>query len=167
MLISIIAAVDSNFRIGRNGKLPWKPIPEDMKWFRRRTLGKPIIMGRKTFDSIGNALPGRTNIVLTRNNDWSAPDTLVARKQEEALALAKNAEEVVIIGGAEIFSMFLPQADRLYLTHINHIFPGDACFPLFAEQLNRRWNILCERVCHTTVSGKDTKLMFRTYERAV
>ena len=132
MTVSIIVAMGKNRVIGRKNVLPWK-LPADMEHFRQVTLGKPIIMGQKTFESIGKPLPGRTNIVLTLEKDFQAPGCIVAYSIEEALQIAKGqgAREVMIIGGVSIYKQFLPLADRMYLTLIEGDFEGDAFFPEF------------------------------------
>ena len=131
MLISLIWAMDDNRLIGVENRLPWK-LPADMKWFRRHTLGKPIIMGRKTFDSFGGRpLPDRTNIVVTRDKDYQAEGAVVVYSIEEALQAAGDAEEVMIIGGASFYEQMLPRADRLYITQVHGKFEGDAWFPEF------------------------------------
>ena len=132
MRISLIAAVAENGVIGREGGLPWR-IPEDLKFFKATTLGKPVIMGRKTYVSIGKPLPGRLNIVLTRDRTWHAPGISTAHDLDDALRIAQDsgADEAMIIGGADIYEMALPQADRIYLTRIEREFEGDALFPFF------------------------------------
>ena len=118
--------------IGIKNSLPWK-LPADMEHFHQLTMGKPIIMGQKTFESIGRALPGRTNIVLTLDKNWQAPGCLVANSIEEAIRIAEklDAKEVMIGGGVSIYKQFLPLADRMYLTLIEGDFAGDAYFPEF------------------------------------
>jgi len=116
--------------IGRDNSLPWR-LPEDLKRFRAFTLGKPILMGRKTFESIGRPLPGRTNLVLTRDRSWSAPGVIVVHSVEDALAHASSSNELVVIGGAEIYRLVLPFARRIYLTHVHADVPGDITFPEF------------------------------------
>lgn len=131
MIISLIWAMDENRLIGVENRLPWK-LPADMKWFRRHTLGKPIIMGRKTFDSFGGrALPERSNIVVTRDKNYQADGALVVYSIEEALQAAGDAEEVMIIGGASFYEQLLPRAERLYITQVHGKFEGDAWFPEF------------------------------------
>ncbi len=130
MIISIIAGMDKNRLIGQDNRLPWK-LPADMKHFRRMTLGKPVLMGRKTFESIGKFLPKRTNIILTHDREYHAEGCVVTHCIEEALVAAKNHEEIMIIGGASIYALFLPRADRLYLTLIHHCFEGKVYFPAF------------------------------------
>lgn len=132
MKISMIAAMAKHRVIGLNNQMPWH-LPADLGHFKRTTLGKPVIMGRKTYESIGKALPGRTNIVVTRDNEYSLEDAVVVRSCEEAIDAAKNAEpaleEVMIIGGGTIYQHFLPLCNRLYLTHIDLDVEGDTHFP--------------------------------------
>lgn len=134
MLLSIIVAQSENRIIGRGNKLPWY-LPEDLKYFKRITQGKPIVMGRKTFESIGKPLPGRTNIVITRNPDYASAGIHVVASMDQALALAEQqalidgSEEVLVIGGAEIYQQALQQADRLYVTQVHAVIEGDASFP--------------------------------------
>ena len=130
MIISIIAGMDKNRLIGQGDRLPWR-LPADMKHFRRYTLGKPVLMGRKTFESIGKPLPKRTNIILTHDRDYQATGCVVTHSIAEALDTAAGCEEVMIIGGASIYELFLPRADRLYLTYIQGCFEGDVYFPTF------------------------------------
>ena len=126
--IALIAALAENRVIGRDNQLPWR-LPDDLKHFRSVTWGKPIVMGRKTLESVGKPLPGRTNIVVTRDLDYQAPGCLVAHSPEEALRHAQGHDEVMIIGGATLYEYFLPRADRLYLTLVHVTLDGDACFP--------------------------------------
>ncbi|MDQ7012219.1 MAG: type 3 dihydrofolate reductase [Mariprofundaceae bacterium] len=129
MIISLIWAQDENGIIGKEGKLPWQ-LPADMAWFREHTLGKPVLMGRKTYESIGKPLPERTNIVLT-GQDLDIEDCVVVHSPEEAIEAAGDAGEMMVIGGAEIYALFLPRAERLYITEIQHAFDGDTSFPVF------------------------------------
>lgn len=128
MIISFLAAMDRNLVIGDEKGIPWH-LPSDLKRFRKLTLGKPIVMGRTTFEHIGRALDKRTNIVMTRREDYLPVDVLVAHSVEEALRLAGAAEEVVIVGGGEVYRAFLPFVTRLYLTFVDGEFPGTAYFP--------------------------------------
>jgi dihydrofolate reductase len=128
--ISLIVAMAQNGVIGRDNTLPWR-LPEDLKRFREFTLGKPVLMGRKTFESLGCALPGRTNFVLTRDRSWSAEGVTAVHSVEEALVRAAGSEELVAIGGAAIYRLVLPFARRLYLTHVHADVPGDTFFPEF------------------------------------
>ncbi len=133
MIISIIAAMDINRLIGNNNQLPWY-LPADFAHFKAVTMGKPIIMGRKTYESIGKPLPGRANIVLSRNPDVSFEGVECVNSVADALALVPDAEEVMVIGGSTIYEMLLPQVNRLYFTYVEAEFNGDAWFPAFDEQ---------------------------------
>lgn len=149
MKLSLIVATAHNNVIGRNNELPWH-LPQDLKYFKSVTLGKPIIMGRKTFESIGKPLPGRTNIVVTRQKNWSFAGVLVAKSVKEALEFGqqfrneqdKLADEIMVIGGAEIYRHALDIADRIYLTRIDaKIEKGDAFFPELAAD---KWKLVSE-----------------------
>jgi len=134
MKLSLIVAVSRNGVIGIDNHLPWH-LPEDLKYFKSVTMGKPLIMGRKTYDSIGRPLPGRTNIVITRDPSWKAQGVEVAQSLETELQLGHSAcevagaEEIMVIGGEQIYRMTLPAADRLYLTQVDAEVEGDAFFP--------------------------------------
>lgn len=130
MLISLVVAMAKNRVIGRDNALPWH-LPADLKYFKRITLGKPILMGRKTFESIGRPLPGRINIVVTQDQAYRAPGISVAHSIDAALDAAAGAEEVMVIGGAGLFEQALPRAQRIYLTEIHAVFEGDTYFPGF------------------------------------
>ena len=126
--VSLIVAKANNNVIGVNGTLPWR-LSADLQYFKRTTMGKPIIMGRKTFDSIGKPLPGRTNIVLTRDQSFSADGVHTASTPEQALLFAhQEHEEAMIIGGAQIYAAFFPLATRLYLTEVDCNIEGDTFF---------------------------------------
>ncbi|MAG28596.1 dihydrofolate reductase [bacterium] len=133
-MISAIAAVGKNRELGKSGKIPWY-IPGELKHFKEITMGHPVIMGRKTHESIGRALPGRTNIVITRNPDYKAEGCVVVSLIEDAITEAKKheKEEVFIIGGGEIYKLAWPYIDRLYLTIINKSFEADTFFPEYSE----------------------------------
>ena len=141
MKLALIVAAAANNVIGCENRLPWH-LPEDLKYFKATTMGKPIIMGRKTYDSIGRALPGRTNIVITRQQDWQAEGVLVAHDLDQAIELAEGVvtsadggiDEAVVIGGAEIYRASIKRAQKIYLTRIKKIFPGDAYFPELSPQ---------------------------------
>ena len=134
MKISLIVAVSRNGAIGLNNQLPWY-LPEDLKYFKSVTMGKPLIMGRKTFDSIGRPLPGRANIVLTRDPQWTSDGVEVVQPVEQALVAAEIAceaadvDEIMVIGGEQIYRMTLDLADRIYLTQVDADVEGDAFFP--------------------------------------
>jgi len=136
MKVALIWAQSRNRVIGRNNALPWY-LPEDLKYFKRVTMGKPIIMGRKTWESIGRPLPGRTNIVISRNPDFHADGIKVVGSLEDAIRLAEHicliegADEAVVMGGAQIYELALSYADRLYMTQVHADVEGDAYFPVF------------------------------------
>lgn len=143
MKISLIAAVAQNGVIGRDNDLPWH-LPDDFAFFKRKTSHHPIIMGRKSLEALGKPLPNRTNIVLTRNTEFSAAGVTVVHTLDEAIAEAKaiNQTEIFVIGGAEIYKMALPVATTLYLTEIHQAYEGDASFPTFDksewQEISRR-----------------------------
>ena len=127
-LVSLVVAMARNQVIGRDNALPWR-LPTDLKHFKAVTLGKPILMGRKTFESIGKPLPGRANLVLTRDRGWMAAGVLVVHSPDEALERARNAPELACIGGAEVFRLLMPLATRMHLTRIDADIAGDTVFP--------------------------------------
>ena len=127
--IFLVVAVADNGVIGADGAMPWH-IPADLRHFKALTMGKPMVMGRKTFESLPGVLPGRRHIVLTRDSQWDEDGAEVVHSAREALARA-NAPHVAIVGGAEIYRLFLPLADRIELTEIHTSPPGDAIFPAF------------------------------------
>lgn len=132
-MISYVVAVSRNGVIGRDGGLPWH-ISADLKRFKEITMGKPIVMGRKTWDSLPRKpLPGRLNIVITRQKDFAAVGAEVAENAEEALALCADAPEIAVIGGGEIYRMFWPMVDRLYLTEVDLDIEGDTRFPVVQD----------------------------------
>ncbi|HZG56344.1 dihydrofolate reductase [Paenibacillus sp.] len=126
--IALVAAMDERRTIGRDNKLLWR-LPEDMKFFRSVTKGNPIVMGRKTFESIGKPLPGRRNIVLTRDAGFAAEGVERAGSVEEALAMTLDADRLCVIGGGIVYEEFLPHANAMYLTRIDHTWDGDVSFP--------------------------------------
>ncbi|WP_173796324.1 dihydrofolate reductase [Hartmannibacter diazotrophicus] len=128
--VSMIVAMAENNVIGRDGDMPWK-LSSDLKRFRALTMGKPVLMGRKTFQSIGRALDGRLNIIVTGNPDFSHDDVVIVRTPEEGLeaALRSGADEVMVIGGGSIYARLMPHADRLYVTHVAAEPEGDTHFP--------------------------------------
>ena len=128
MTITLVVAAANNDVIGSDGDLPWH-LPDDLRNFKRITTGKPIVMGRRTHESIGRPLPGRQNIILTRDASYEADGCDVAHSTEQALELAGGAEEIMVIGGGEIYRAFLPVADRIYLTRIDAEIDGDTLFP--------------------------------------
>jgi dihydrofolate reductase len=163
MQISLIAAMGENGVIGAGGRIPWH-LPADLKHFKDLTTGHPVIMGRKTFESIGRPLPGRTNIILTHDTGYHREGTMVVSTIDGALVAASAAtggDEVFVIGGAEIYASFLSRADRIYLTGVAGSFEGDAFFPSLNEA---EW-----RLVGALENKKDEKNAFDyaylTYER--
>ncbi len=137
--LSLICAISDNGVIGRNNKLPWH-LSEDLKYFKRTTMGKCIIMGRKTYESIGKPLPGRTNIIVTRNRNYDVENARVVDSLADAIELAENisfidgSEEAFVIGGAQLYGEALPVVERMHLTRIHADVEGDAWFPEFDAQ---------------------------------
>ncbi len=164
MILSSIAAMSSNRVIGKDGGLPWK-IPEDTKFFRDMTMGHIMLMGRKTFDSLGKPLPGRLHVILTRQKDFAAPaGTHLFHDVKEALTFCESqtpkwGEEVFLVGGAEMYRLLLPQTDRIYLTEIDAEFEGDAYFPTFSAD---EFSEVSRRTC-SAIGLPDYH--FVTYER--
>jgi len=134
MLISIIVAASENNVIGKNNQLIWH-LPADLQHFKKITMGHTIIMGRKTFESIGRPLPGRVSIIITRNKNFTANGCIVVNSLEEAIKKADHQKEIFIIGGAEIFNQSMTIAQKIYFTHIFHQFDGDTFFPKIDEKL--------------------------------
>ena len=129
MIVSLIAAMDKNRLIGRENGLPWH-LPADFKHFKQVTMGKPVVMGRKTFESIGKPLPGRKNIIIS-GSGFEAPDVIIVDSIEAAMAEVYDAEEVMIIGGASFYQQMIANARRMYLTYVDAECEGDAWFPEF------------------------------------
>ncbi|TQV89123.1 type 3 dihydrofolate reductase [Aliikangiella coralliicola] len=129
-VISLVCAMAKNRVIGKDNQMPWH-LPADLKHFKSVTLGKPIVMGRKTYESIGRPLPGRRNIVISRNSDYQVEGCDTATSLESALALLEGVEEVMVIGGGRIYSQALAMADKLFLTFIDLDIEGDTHFPEF------------------------------------
>jgi dihydrofolate reductase len=130
--ISLIAAMAQNRVIGRDNKIPWR-LPAEQQWFKAVTMGKPILMGRKTYESIGRPLPGRHNIVLTTNRDYTAEGCTVVHTIEEAITAVDDNEELMVIGGAYLYAQMLPLANCLYLTFITADIEGDTYFPEISD----------------------------------
>lgn len=146
MIISLIAAASTNNVIGKNNQLPWH-LPVDMKYFKNTTWGMPMIMGRKTFESNGyKPLPGRINIIITRQKDLKAEGVVVVNNLKDALFVAKDADvkEVFVIGGGEIFKEVINKADRIYMTRVHTIIDGDVFFP---EIDKKKWKQVSNRDC--------------------
>lgn len=158
---SLIWAMDTKRLIGQDNHLPWK-LPVDMKWFRQHTLGKPIIMGRKTFQSFGGKpLPERKNIVITQNHDFQAEGAYVVHSLAEAFDQAGAVDEVMIIGGASLYEQSLAEADRLYVTEVQGEFEGDTWFP---EYDTDAWQEV-ESHRHAADEKNSHDCIFRIYER--
>ena len=164
MRVSLIAAMARNQVIGRKNQLPWR-LPADLKHFKQLTMGKPLIMGRKTFDSIGKALPGRTSIVITRDEGFAAEDVIVVHSLNAALAEAEKhldeSAEAMVIGGADIYYQFLPRADRMYLTLVELEVAGDAHFPAYVPD---EWE-LAEATRYDADERNPYNYQFLTFDR--
>ena len=158
----MIAAMGRDRVIGLCNKMPWH-LPADLQWFKKTTLGSPVIMGRKTYDSIGRPLPGRLNIILSRNTKLEIQGCTVVNSLEAALLAAKGAEEVFITGGAHLYEKFLGDADRLYLTLIDADFEGDTYFPDYTQY---KWHEI-ERLENAADENNPYPFSFVTLERAV
>lgn len=128
MLISLIAAMDNTRVIGNNNDIPWR-LPKEWQYVRKMTMGHPIILGRKNFESIGRALPGRRNIILTRDTNYTAEGCEIAHSVPDAIKLCQNEEEIFVFGGEQIYKLFLPYVEKMYITQIDHEFDGDTFFP--------------------------------------
>lgn len=161
MRIAMIAAMANNRVIGKDNQMPWH-LPADLKHFKKVTLGKPVIMGRKTYQSIGKALPGRRNIVISRQKDALSNDADWVQSVEQALALVQDQPEVMVIGGAEIYRQVLPMAERLYITDIDLSVEGDAFFPDYHAAGS--WKEICAEF-HEADSQNPHSYHFRTLNR--
>lgn len=158
--VVLVAAVARNGVIGARGKLPWH-LPEDLAHFKRTTLGRPIVMGRRTWDSLGRALPGRRNVVVTRRADFPAPGAETASTLQEAIARCAGADAVFVIGGAELYRAALPLADAMELTEIGRDYEGDTRFP---DWDRADWRI-ARQDPHASADG--VPFRFVRYERAM
>ena len=138
MIVTLILAVSDNGVIGRDNQLPWH-LPDDLKHFKRLTMGKPIVMGRRTYESIGKPLPGRQNIVVTRDANYRREGVTVVHDVDAAMQAAGDVPELMIIGGAELFRLFLPRAGRIHLTRVHGDIPGDVHWP---ELDRREWHLV-------------------------
>ena len=159
-MISIIVAASANNVIGRQGDLPWR-LSDDLKRFKAITMGKPIVMGRKTWESIGRPLPGRQNIVITRQRGFAAEGCDVVTSLDEAIAEAGDAEEIVVIGGSQIYALALPLAQRLYLTRVHADVEGDATFPAVDAT---RWYLIADEAREAD-DRNEYDFSFRVYEK--
>ncbi|MBL0663210.1 type 3 dihydrofolate reductase [Aeromonas caviae] len=162
MMISMIAAMAHDRVIGLDNQMPWH-LPADLAHFKRVTLGKPVLMGRKTFESIGRPLPGRRNLVISRNPDYRADGVEVIDSVEVALALLAGSDvaELMVIGGGHLYGQLLPRADRLYLTRIDLAVEGDTRFPAFDEG---DWSCI-ERELHQPDEKNPHPYCFETWQR--
>ena len=159
-MISIIVAASANNVIGAQGDLPWR-LSDDLKRFKAVTMGKPIIMGRKTWESIGRPLLGRQNIVITRQEGFAADGCDVVPSTAAATAVAGDADEIMVIGGSQVYELFLPQAERLYLTRVYADVEGDAFFPAVDEN---EWRLVSDEP-HSADDRNEFDFSFRIYER--
>lgn len=159
-ILSMIVAHADNRVIGKDNDMPWH-LPADLAYFKRTTLGKPIIMGRKTYESIGRPLPGRKNIVISRDEEYRAEGAEVVGSVEAALALVSDVEEVMVIGGGAIYKHCLLAAQRLYITHIDANIAGDTYFPEY--DLNE-WQLAVSEV-KAADEKNNYQLRFNVYER--
>lgn len=161
MTVSCIVAMAENRVIGVGGRLPWH-LPNDLQHFKRTTLGHTVIMGRKTWESVGRPLPGRTNVVITRQDGYRvAPGVHVVHSLTEALEHAEGGEEAFVIGGGEVFEMALPRCDRVYMTVVHAVLEGDTVFP---EATPGEWQLVAEER-HTADERNEYPHTFRVYER--
>ena len=162
MLISAISAVSQNNVIGKNNTLPWH-LPADIRFFKQTTMGHPVIMGRKTYDSFEKALPGRENIVITRQKDYSLPDATVVNSLENALEKAAilHNDEIFILGGSQIFEQSMPLIHRIYLTRIHENFEGDTFFSVISL---KEWEKIKEEY-HTPDEINKYAYSFQTWEK--
>ena len=161
MMISIIVAASENDVIGAAGELPWK-LSDDLKRFKAVTMGKPIVMGRKTWESIGRPLPGRQNIVITRQEGYDAAGCEVVASPGGAIAVAGEADEIMVIGGSEVYDLFLPMANRVYLTRVHANVDGDAFFASLDEA---EWRLVSDEP-HAADERNEFDVSFRLYERS-
>jgi len=159
-VITLIVAVADNGVIGRDNTLPWH-LPEDLKRFKRLTMGKPMIMGRKTFESIGKPLPGRRNIVVTRDTNYHREGIEVVHGTDEALAVTADAPEVMVIGGAELFRTALPLAGRIHLTRVHGNIEGNVMWPALDT---RQWEVI-ERERHESDDRHAYAMTFEVWEK--
>jgi dihydrofolate reductase len=162
MIISLVVAAANNNAIGKDGQLPWC-LPNDMKYFKNITWGMPVIMGRKTFESLGKALTGRKNIVITRQHAWKADGVVVVKNFEDALFVAKetDAKEAMIIGGGEIFKMAFEKAKRIYITRVKAEPDGDTFFPVIDPKVWR----LVNKKDHDADEKNEYAYSFQVWER--
>ncbi len=160
MKLAIIVAMDKQGLIGKENDLPWK-LSADLQYFRKVTMGKPLIMGRNTHESIGRPLPGRKNIIVTTNKDYQAEGCFVVQSLEQAFIACGDAEEAMVMGGASLYEQLLPQADKLYLTHVHAELEGDTWFPKWEKSSWQEIN----REDHPADEKNQYSYSFVVYER--
>lgn len=160
MSISYIVAMDRNRVIGKNNQLPWR-IPADLKFFRKTTMGHTILMGRKTYESIGKPLPGRTNVIMTQNRNYQAEGCEIVHSARETIERFGEKGELFVTGGAELFRLFMPYVDKMFITRIDHDFEGDTFFPEYDET---EWTLV-ERIQGVMDEKNPYTYFFETYVR--
>lgn len=160
MDLAIIVATDEQGLIGKDNDLPWR-LSADLQYFKRVTMGKPLIMGRNTHDSIGRPLPGRKNIIVTKNKEYQAEGCLVVHSIADALLACEQAAEVMVMGGASLYQQFLPAANKIYLTHVHALLEGDTWFP---EWQKDQW-LEISREDHQADEKNDYAYSFIQYEK--
>ena len=162
MIISLVVAAATNNAIGKDGQMPWH-LPNDMKHFKNVTWGMPVLMGRKTFESLGKVLPGRKNIVVTRQPGWQAEGTVAVQKIEDALFVAKatDAKEVMVIGGGEIYKTLFEKASRIYLTRVELVPEADTFFPSLSP---KEWHLVSQQI-HEADEKNIYNYSFQLWER--
>ena len=162
MIISLVVAAATNNAIGKEGQMPWH-LPNDMKHFKNVTWGMPVVMGRKTFESLGKALPGRKNIVITRQEGWSAENTVVVKSLEDALFVAAQTDalEVMVIGGGEIYKAYFDKAKRIYMTRVEVTPDADTFFPVID---GKQWQLISQRN-HEADEKNPFNYSFQQWER--
>ncbi len=158
-MISLIVAASENNVIGKDGELPWR-LPDDLKHFKSVTMGKPVVMGRKTWESIGKPLPGRQNVVITRQRDYEAEGCDVVAYPAAALQATRTADEVMIIGGSHVYGQFLRRANRVYLTRVHATVDGDAYFPVLDDD----WRLVSTEE-HAADDRNEYAFTFQRWER--
>ena len=162
MTISLVVAAAVNNAIGKEGKMPWH-LPNDMKYFKNITWGMPVVMGRKTFESLGKALPGRKNIVITRQPGWAAEGTVAVKSIEDALFVAKETDalEVMVIGGGEIYKALFDKAKRIYRTRVEAEPEADTFFPVIHPE---QWRLVSQKI-HEADAANAYNYSFEVWER--
>ena len=159
-IVSLLLAASRNDVIGKNNALPWH-LPADLRYFKQKTLGHPVIMGRKTFDSVGKPLPGRLNVVVTRSDSFAPEGVVVVRSVDEALTRDYGCDEIFVVGGSEIYRQSIDRADRIYLTRIDEEFEGDT----FAPKIDRSKWTLTSRDAHEPDEKNRYRYAFEVWER--